>query len=63
MRLYSALQVGASRMHLGYAFFWGVTSFCAQSSCDTQQAQQHLCFVYFLFFIWNIPKHINYIMK
>ncbi len=32
------------------------------SSCDTQQPQQHLCFIYFIF-IWNIPKCINYIMK
>ncbi len=39
-------------------FFWG-----GGSSCDTQQPQQHLCFIYFFIFIRNIPKHINYIMK
>ncbi len=31
------------------------------SSCDTQQPQKRLCFIYlFIFlFIWNIPKHIK----
>ncbi len=33
------------------------------SSCDTQQPQLHLCFLYFFLFILNIPKRINYIMK
>ncbi len=33
------------------------------TSCDTQQPQQHLCFIYVFLFIQNIPKRINYIMK
>ncbi len=32
------------------------------SPCDTQQPQQHLCFIYFFLFIRNIPKRINYIL-